>query len=74
MLYRVFSEDVGARRFSAVQDVYASNPEQAVLPFCTNKKMKTWHGQLVIALPHDRKDLWPHPTRGTVPNEALTYR
>ena len=74
MRYRVFSEDVGKGKFSAVDDTTANSPEEAILPYCTDKVKKLWHGQRIIALPHNRKDLWPHGYTGVVPKEALRYR
>ena len=72
--YRVFVEDVGINKFSAVNDATAPNPRSAIKPFATDRTRLTWYGRLLIALPHNRPDLWPHPTKGTVPSEALKYR
>jgi hypothetical protein len=72
--YRIFSEDVGPGKFSAVEEVTAPNPREAILPFCTDKKRRLWYGQRVIALPDNRRDLWPDSKTGTVPSEALKYR
>lgn len=72
--YRVFVQDVGRSGFSGLQDAMAECPEDAVAHFAVPEGGKTLHGQKLIALPHSRKDLWPHPTLGSVPKEALQYR
>ena len=74
MRYRIFSEDVGIEKFSALDEVDAPNPRAAISPFCTDKTRKLLHGRRVIALPTNRKDLWPDGKTGRVPKEALEYR
>ncbi len=74
MKYRVFVQDVGRSGFSGVRDINAASPTEAVKPYAFPKGGTTWHGKKLIALPHDRKDLWPDGKTGEVPREALEYR
>lgn len=64
-LYRVFSQDVGKTGYSGVRDVTAQSAAAAV-----EQVPPAWSGERMIALPHDRRDLWPHATTGAVPAEA----
>jgi hypothetical protein len=80
--YRVFVEDVGPGKFSGAGvpvklrgGIEAESPREAI------DKSKaawppggnTWYGRRLIALPHDRKDLWPNGKTGAVPKEALRF-
>ena len=68
-LYRVFSQDVGENGFSGVVDIRASTPAAAVA-----EVPPAWDGEVMIALPYDRPDLWPNGRTGKVPGEALGFR
>ena len=68
MKYRVFSQDVGRSGYSAVKDVLADSSKQAI-----ELVGHAWIGEKMIALPHDREDLWPHGKTGEVPPEALKF-
>ena len=80
MMYRVFVEDVGPGKFSAIKDAEAKNPRRAILDvtkvdgFTGAPDFMTWNGRRLIALPHHRKDLWPNGKTGAVSAEALKYR
>ena len=69
MKYRVFIEDVGPNKFSAIRDAEAKTPQEAIL------KVVNLHAVdvQVIALPHSRRDLWPNGRTGKVPTEALGF-
>lgn len=67
--YRVFVQDVGQSGYSGFTDVQARSPLDAVLQ--VSNPSGTWAGKNLIALPRDRKDLWPHPKTGVVSPEAL---
>lgn len=71
--YRLFVEDVGKGRFSAmgVPEVRAANPKAAIQ---AGFGPALWNGKRIIALPHERKDLWPNEKTGEVPEEALNFR
>jgi hypothetical protein len=73
MSYRLFVEDVGKGKFSAmgVAEVRAANPKAAIR---AGFGPSLWNGKRIIALPHERKDLWPDGQTGEVPEEALEYR
>lgn len=68
--YRVFVQDVGQSGYSGFTDAEAATPFDAV---CQVSGMASgmWGGKNLIALPRDRKDLWPHPKTGAVSPEAL---
>jgi hypothetical protein len=70
--YRIFVEDVGPGLFSAAgtPELKAQSPEIAIL---AGMGAPRWCGRLLIALPVDRKDLWPNGATGEVPEEALEY-
>lgn len=72
--FRVFVQDVGRAGYRALDEVSAENPVDAVLPFCTDQITRTVHGKKLIALPDDRRDLWPDGRTGAVSKEALRYR
>ena len=67
--YRVFVQDVGQSGYSGFTDAQARSPLDAVLQ--VSSPSGTWAGKNLIALTHDRKDLWPHPKTGAVSPEAL---
>jgi hypothetical protein len=73
MSYRLFVEDIGRGKFSAmgIAEVRAKSPQAAIEKGFGPSK---WNGKRIIALPHDRKDLWPDGQTGDVPEEALEYR
>ena len=88
MKYRVFIEDVGSGRFSAygTHDVDATSPLDAIFQVSgvvpSSRVGTRWQnatlrprvdGLRLIALPHSRKDLWPHSRTGKVPTAALSY-
>lgn len=71
MKYRIFVQDVGETGFSAaglLNDIEASSPHQAILIANLGRHWKP------IALPLNRRDLWPDGKTGEVPAEALKYR
>lgn len=70
MRYRVFVQDVGESGYSGVRDITAKAPYNAITKWVN----KYWPRYKFIALPHSRKDLWPHKTTGAVPTEALQYK
>jgi hypothetical protein len=86
--YRIFVEDVGAGLFSAYgsEDIRATSPLDAIFAgtkiakdspvgrrWLDGRMIPSWCGRRLIALPHDRKDLWPDGQTGKVPKEALTF-
>lgn len=72
--FRIFVQDVGKTGYSSLDQVRADNPVDAILPFCTDPRTRTVHGRKLIALPDDRRDLWPNSETGKVSKEALRYR
>lgn len=77
MKYRLFVEDMGDpgdSLFSGVEDVEADSPRKAILKYTGTGSTNWIDGRRYIALPHSRKDLWPHSRSGAVPPEALEYR
>lgn len=71
LLFRIFAQDIGRNGYSGVTDQVALSPHAAVV--MADAVYPAWRGKH-IALPHDRKDMWPHPTTGRVPPEALKYK
>lgn len=72
--YRVFVQDVGTDGYSGFCDVYVAKilpPEAAVLE--AGNGSRVWAGRKLIALPFDRRDLWPNSQTGQVPPEALKF-
>lgn len=63
-LYRVFVQDVGRSGYSAVCDMTAYRPRDAVAR--ADHKWPAWKGKH-IALNHDRKHLWPDGKTGRLP-------
>jgi hypothetical protein len=74
MTFRVFVQDVGESGFSGVDDINAPDSLKAIMKFAYPPGGLTWYGKKLIALPHDRKDLWPDGQTGHVPEEALSFR
>lgn len=74
-LYRIFVNDIGKRKFSAAgrRDYKAQTPRNALRQFGVDPD-EPRGGQVFIALPHSRMELWPDGKTGAVPNEALTFR
>lgn len=87
MKYRVFVEDVGPGRFSGYsRDVEASSSLDAIFSATGvlrsslvgiawrdgSLRPSEWEDRL-IALPHNRMDLWPDGKTGKVPAEALEF-
>ncbi len=81
--YRVFVEDVGPGKFSAAGvpvklrgGIEAATPREAIdkSKVANPKGTNEWLGRRLIALPHDRRDLWPDGQTGAVPREALRFR
>lgn len=72
--YRVFVQDVGTDGYSGFCDVLVAKllPAQAAVLEAGNGSL-TWAGRKLIALPFDRRDLWPNNQTGEVPPEALKW-
>jgi len=74
MKYRVFVQDIGITGFSGVSDIVAKSPSKAIKSFAKPKFTNTWYGRKLIAIPHNKKELWPNGLTGIVPKEALSYK
>lgn len=68
--YRLFVQDVGVSGYSGLYDVEAANSRAAArLARAEGRRRRA----KVLALPHDRRDLWPEQYTGEVPREALEF-
>lgn len=75
MKFRIFVQDVGRSGYSGFKEVEAVSTKAAV----KGLKVPSWRSEFstsklpyYIALPNNRKDLWPDGQTGQVPKEALT--
>jgi hypothetical protein len=68
--YRLFVQDVGISGYSGLYDVQAASSLAA-------RKLARDEGRRrrakVLALPHDRRELWPDGQTGEVPRAALEF-
>jgi hypothetical protein len=76
--FRVFVQDIGDRGYSGLDDVTAASPEAAIrkaggAAVSSHPPYYSACGHRLIALPHNRKDLWPHHRTGAVKAAALHY-
>lgn len=72
--YRVFVQDVGTDGYSGFCDVDVSKllPVKLAVLYAGNGSL-TWGGRKLIALPFDRRDLWPNSKTAEVPRQALEW-
>lgn len=69
--YRVFTNDVGPKQFSAYCEVKASTDQEALLKgmkACVNMPV----GTRVLVLSNNRRDFWPNGKTGHVQSDVLT--
>lgn len=71
--YRVFVRDVGKRGYSGLRDAEADSVAEAII-IASRKRRRLPRLPYLIALPHDRKDLWPDGKTGKVSPEALEFQ
>lgn len=67
MLFRLFTNDVGPNRYSALMPARAANQEDANR-FALAKAKRL--GCKAVALPENRPDLWPDGHTGELPAAA----
>ncbi len=68
LLFRIFAQDVGQTGYSGVCDHEDTSAPPAVA--WADERWPVWKGRH-LALPYDRRDLWPDSATGQVPPEAL---
>jgi hypothetical protein len=69
--FRVFVQDVGDSGYSGLVDLEALDAFGAASQAMSKMRIEA---KKLLALPANRKDLWPKKTTGLVPYAALEYR
>jgi hypothetical protein len=76
MRFRVFTNDVGPKRFSALRDVTAATFDSALEETAQRLANIAKHAPrrlMVAIIPHDQRELWPNGKTGVLPDAAFDY-